>query len=102
MILQGGAGDMATNPLQVLETISHWMINDQTLLKTRAENSQRLGKPFAARDIAQIVWQGAQIGPEDRRKHRIAGRTSLQRFIKTYQTPFFDKISDIRSRIDRG
>ena len=102
MILQGGAGDMATSPLQVLETISHWMIDDQSLLKTRAENSRRLGKPFAARDVARIVWEGAQIGPEDRRKHHIAGRTSLQRLIKTYQTPFFDKISDIRTRIERG
>ncbi len=29
MILQGGAGDIATTTMEVLETLSHWMINDQ-------------------------------------------------------------------------
>jgi 1,2-diacylglycerol 3-beta-galactosyltransferase len=102
MILQGEAGDLALKPLEVLETLSHWLINDQALLKTRAENSRRLGKPFAARDVAAIVWQGAQIGPVDRRKQHISGRTRLQNLINHYHPPLMDRLTDIRTRIDRG
>jgi 1,2-diacylglycerol 3-beta-galactosyltransferase len=103
MILQGGAGDMATNPMQVLEAISHWMINDQALLKARAENSRKMGKPYAARDVAQIVWKAAQEGPVDRHRQRIAGRTSLQHLLESYRAPqWMDRISEIRAKIDRG
>ena len=91
-ILQGGAGEMATTTMQVLETLSHWMENDQALLKTRAENSRKLGKPFAARDVASIVWQGALLGPRDQRKHRIPGRTDLLNLINRYRTPIDRKI----------
>jgi len=101
VILQGGAGDMATTPLQVLETLSHWTINDQALLKTRAENSRRLGKPYAARDVAIFVWQGAQEGPTDSRRQRIAGRDDLQNLIKHYHFPLIDKLTDIRLRKER-
>jgi 1,2-diacylglycerol 3-beta-galactosyltransferase len=102
MILQGGAGDMVTTPMQVLETISHWMINDKALLKTRAENSRRLGKPDAARDVAQIVWKAAQEGPVDRHKQRIAGRTSLEHILHSYRAPVWDRLTEIRTKIDRN
>ncbi len=102
MILQGGAGDMATNTRQVLEILSHWMINDQALLKTRGENSRKMGKPFAARDVARIVWQGALEGPVNRRRPRIIGRNTLQKLIDHYHPPLMEKLSDFRTRIDRG
>ncbi|HEX7556409.1 MAG TPA: glycosyltransferase [Leptolinea sp.] len=101
-ILQGGAGDMAATPMQELEALSHWMINDRALLKLRAENSRRLGKPFAARDVAKIVWEGALIGPVDRRKQRIAGRSSLQNLVRHYRHASMEKLTDLRSRLDLG
>ncbi len=61
-----------------------------------------MGKPFAARDVASIVWEGALVGPVDRRKHHIAGRTNLQRLIKRYRDPLIERLSDIWMRIDRG
>jgi 1,2-diacylglycerol 3-beta-galactosyltransferase len=102
MILQGGAGDMVTIPMQVLETISHWMINDQALLKTRAENSRRMGKPDAARDVAQIVWKAALEGPVDRHRQRIAGRTSLEHILHSYRAPVWERLAEIRTKIDRS
>ncbi|NMB53434.1 MAG: hypothetical protein GYA15_01930 [Leptolinea sp.] len=102
MIVQGGAGDLCMQPLEALETLSHWMTNDQALLKTRAENSRRMGKPYAARDVASIVWQGALAGPQDRRKQRISGRTSLEEILKHYHPPLIERLADIRTRIDRG
>jgi len=102
MILQGGAGDLATTPFQVLETISHWMINDRVLLKERAENSRKMGKPNAAYDVAQIVWKAAQEGPVDRHKQRIAGRTSLLHILESYRAPVWDRLTELKAKIDRG
>lgn len=102
MILQGGAGDMVTTPMQVLETMSHWMINDQALLKERAQNSQKMGKPDAARDVAQIVWKAALEGPVDRHRQRIAGRTSLLHILESYRAPVWDRLTELRAKIDRG
>jgi 1,2-diacylglycerol 3-beta-galactosyltransferase len=103
IILQGGAGEMDTSPMQVLETISHWMVNDQALLKTRAENSKKMGKPYAARDVAQIVWKAAQEGPIDRLRQRIAGRTSLQHLLQSYRPSLLkDRFSEIKAKIDHG
>jgi 1,2-diacylglycerol 3-beta-galactosyltransferase len=101
-ILQGGAGDIATSPLQVLETLSHWMENDQALLKNRAENSRKLGRPYAARDIASIVWQGALLGPKDLRRHRVPGRTNLLNLINRYNVPLKERLADLRQRLDHG
>ena len=102
MILQGGAGDMVTTPMQVLETMSHWMINDQALLKERAQNSRKMGKPDAARDVAQIVWKAALEGPVDRHRQRIAGRTSLLHILESYRAPVWDRLTELRAKIDRG
>jgi 1,2-diacylglycerol 3-beta-galactosyltransferase len=101
-ILQGNAGVMALTTMEVLETLSHWMENDQALLKTQAENSKKLGKPFAARDIASIVWQGALVGPRDQRKLRIPGRTELLKLIKRYNIPLKERLAEIRQRLDHG
>jgi 1,2-diacylglycerol 3-beta-galactosyltransferase len=101
-ILHANAGDIATTPLQVLETLSHWMENDQALLRIRAENSHSLGKPFAARDVANIVWQGALIGPKDRTKHRIPGRINLLNLINKYRNPLSERMAIVRRRLDHG
>ncbi|NLF50200.1 MAG: glycosyltransferase [Leptolinea sp.] len=95
VVIDGGAGDMAVNPLEALETLSHWMKNDRALLKERAENSRKLGKPYAARDVANIVWQGALRGPVDRRKRRLSGRTTLLELLQHYHPPIMDRLTDI-------
>ncbi len=95
VVLEGGAGDLVVNPLEALQALSHWMINDRAILRSRAENSRRLGKPYAARDIAGIVWQGALKGPVDRRKQRISGRTNLLELIRHYHPPLIDRLTDI-------
>ncbi len=100
VIVQSGAGDLALKPIDALMTLSHWMMNDQALLKTRAANSRRLGKPHAAQDVAEIVWKGAQTGPVDRRRQRISGRTSLEELINHYHPPILEKLADF-GRITR-
>lgn len=76
-VLQGGAGDLALSPMDVLETLSHWMHNDGALLAERSQNATRLGKPEAAFSAANLLMAAAQRGPVDRKRRRIEGRTTL-------------------------
>ena len=59
-VVQNGAGDLAREPVEVLETVSHWMMDGGLLLSQRAENASRLGKPNAAYEVANAVWLAAQ------------------------------------------
>ncbi len=59
-VIQNGAGDLAREPIEVLETVAHWMGGDQELLKERAVNACNLGKPNAAYDVAREVWLAGQ------------------------------------------
>ncbi|MEA4907824.1 MAG: hypothetical protein GYA17_01025 [Chloroflexi bacterium] len=59
-VIQNGAGDMALEPMEVLETLSHWMMDDQKLLHRRAENACLLGKPQAAFMAAKLLWNASE------------------------------------------
>jgi 1,2-diacylglycerol 3-beta-galactosyltransferase len=59
-VVQNGAGDLAFTPVEVLETISHWLMDGGRLLRERAENAASLGRPNAAYDVANAVWLLAQ------------------------------------------
>jgi len=54
-VVENGAGMRAFTPVDVLETLYHWLMNDGEMLKLRSENSAKLGRPRAAHDIAEIV-----------------------------------------------
>jgi 1,2-diacylglycerol 3-beta-galactosyltransferase len=83
-VVQNGAGDLARDPTEVLETISHWMMNDGELLKIRAENAKRLGRPGAAYEVAKMVWGAAQNAPAQPaavRRHAGTGRLRLEKLL---------------------
>jgi UDP-N-acetylglucosamine:LPS N-acetylglucosamine transferase len=54
------AGEVAKSPLATLEILCHWLENDGALLGERAENARRLGRPRAALDVAELIWDVAQ------------------------------------------
>lgn len=62
-VVQNGAGDLAREPLEVLETLSHWLMDGGALLYTRQQNARRLGRPNAAYEVANAVWMAAQHAP---------------------------------------
>jgi len=67
-VVGGGAGDLARSDIEVLETISHWMMDDRALLRERASNAAALGKPMAAYTIADMAFQAACRGPQIHRQ----------------------------------
>lgn len=58
-VIDEGAGDFTPEPLQFLETMAHWLADDGRLFRERAANARRLGKPQAAYEAAELIWQAA-------------------------------------------
>jgi 1,2-diacylglycerol 3-beta-galactosyltransferase len=84
-VVQNGAGDWAEQPLQFLEVLAHLLHHDRALLRQRAENARRLGRPRAAYDVAELVWEAAQTGPVRKAGNRLAGRRSLLDLLRRNQ-----------------
>ena len=55
-VVENGAGEVARMPLDMLETLYHWLSNDAKLLQIRANNARRVGRPQAADEIAELAW----------------------------------------------
>jgi hypothetical protein len=62
-MVKNGAADLALTPLAALETLAHWLVNDQKILKERSQAAAKLGRPQAAFTIADFVWAAAVRGP---------------------------------------
>jgi UDP-N-acetylglucosamine:LPS N-acetylglucosamine transferase len=58
-IVSGNAGVLARDPIEVLETVCHWLEKDWSLYRQQAENARRLGFPRAAYDVADLAWTAA-------------------------------------------
>jgi hypothetical protein len=52
-----GAGDLTLEPLELLEGMAHWLAEDGRLYRERAANARRLGRPRAAYEAADLIWQ---------------------------------------------
>jgi 1,2-diacylglycerol 3-beta-galactosyltransferase len=55
-VVRHGAGEVARDPLEAIQVVSHWLASGGTLLKRRARNARRLGRPRAAHEIVERVW----------------------------------------------
>ncbi|HLF27966.1 MAG TPA: glycosyltransferase [Anaerolineae bacterium] len=62
-VIEGGAGEQANNPLEVLAIMCHWLERDGELLTQRANQARNLGHPRAAYTAAEKIWGLAQRGP---------------------------------------
>ena len=58
-VIDGGAGEMIEEPLQALETVCHWLLNDGALLKERSANATKAGRPRAAAVERHGRWRSA-------------------------------------------
>jgi 1,2-diacylglycerol 3-beta-galactosyltransferase len=65
-VVEGGAGELVRNPLDGLEAISHWLADGGDMLARRGRNARSLGYPRAAYDVAELAWEAAVRGPQER------------------------------------
>lgn len=62
-VLQGAAGDLVDDsPIEALEILCHWLLNEGALLRERAANAAALGHPTAAAEIAALAYDLALKG----------------------------------------
>ncbi|NMC54191.1 MAG: hypothetical protein GYA48_11205 [Chloroflexi bacterium] len=76
-VVSNNAGDITRKPLEVLSALKHLTMNDMRLLKERSANARRLGKPFAAYEIARLAYQAAERGPITRERKLLQIRPKL-------------------------
>lgn len=58
-VVDGNAGDLAQDPMEVLEVLCHWLEKEGELYQARSVNARDLGRPRAAYDVAELVWSAA-------------------------------------------
>ncbi len=87
-VIQGGAGELGQDPVNVLEILCHWLENGGRLLAERAANAKRLGQPQAAYTVAELAWLAAQHGPYRRSGRRINARTRLMELLSNNEVPY--------------
>lgn len=56
-VTNGGAGVVVESPLEILESLHHFLRDDASLLKQYAQNARVLGKPDAAFRVAEILLE---------------------------------------------
>ena len=66
-VVEKNAGVMINTPMEMLETLSHWLADGGKPLRQVACDAKIIGRPKAALDAAEIIWQAAQEGPTNLR-----------------------------------
>jgi hypothetical protein len=61
-VVQHGAGVYVEKPMQVLEALSHWMRADGRGLRAAAANARLIGRPNAAMEAADLIWESTLSG----------------------------------------
>lgn len=79
LVVRGGAGDLARSDIEVLQTVSHWLMDGGSLLEERSKNAVQMGRPQAAYDVADHAYLAARRGPTQHR-HLLSRRSLIDLF----------------------
>lgn len=89
-VVQNGAGEFVTQPIEVLETVAHWLSNDGQLLQTRAKHAAELGRPNAAYETAAALWAAAEHASDTARNESNNNRLRLIDLLTRNHVPLDD------------
>ena len=102
-VTENGAGELAQNPIEVLDIMSHWLQNEGGLLAQRAHSARNLGRPHAAYDVAEAVWAAAQRGPSSQPRGILKELTDwLERLDALWKREFGIKKTPRSSHMSEG
>jgi 1,2-diacylglycerol 3-beta-galactosyltransferase len=74
----GGAGEWAPSPEAVLQAVTRWFTPDDSVAAAYRSNAERLGRPNAAMDAADLIWKTANTGPSpESRRFSLRSAASL-------------------------
>ncbi len=83
-VVDEGAGDLTLEPLGFLDAMAHWLAGGRRLYQERAANARRLGRPDAAFVAANLIWQLAENGANERRKRLPVSREKLKDLLRQF------------------
>lgn len=83
-VVNEGAGDICLEPLTFLETMAHWLADDRKLYRERAANAVRLGRPEAALEAADLIYQAAKSGVPARSSRIPISREKLKTLLRQF------------------
>lgn len=87
-VVEHGAGAMIDSPMQMLETLSHWVADGRKKLRQVASKSFRVGKPNSAADVVNYVWLAALRGPVNKRGRHGIGHQTLMEMLTQHNIPW--------------
>ncbi len=82
------ASIFARSPLDALAGLAHLLADDAALLKEFSQNARRLGRPQAAFEVADLLWDAAQQGLTRKDTSR---RIPLLDLLTRHQIPWKDE-----------
>jgi UDP-N-acetylglucosamine:LPS N-acetylglucosamine transferase len=62
LVVSSDAGKLAREPVEVLETVCHWLQNGKEYYLQQAQNACRIGHPRAAYEVADLAWTATSSG----------------------------------------
>jgi 1,2-diacylglycerol 3-beta-galactosyltransferase len=86
-VLESSVGLMLETPLEMLETLAHWLADGGAEMKEYAQNSAQVGRPNSAVEAADLIWQKAQQGTH---QHTRLNRTSLIEMLTNHRVSWRD------------
>lgn len=87
-IIEGGAGVLAEKPAMVLETVFHCLMQDGKELHEYAARASQLGRPRAAFEVAEYVWQAAERGTQKRINQSRLDLPALIDLLTNFEVPW--------------
>jgi 1,2-diacylglycerol 3-beta-galactosyltransferase len=90
-LLNHGAGELARNPIEALETLFHWLYRDHRLLEERARNALALGRSRSAFTVAELAWQAAEQGRSIPPSRLTAWVPKFKELLKTFEITVTDE-----------
>lgn len=93
-VIGGQAGALAEDPLDALEVLYHWLMDDGKELQQVAAHARALGNPRAAYTVAEKVWEFAQLDlqpPAERSIFRSIERSKLIEILRENGIRLFSK-----------
>ncbi|HPD62903.1 MAG TPA: glycosyltransferase [Anaerolineaceae bacterium] len=73
------AGVAAETPLMMMESLHHFMMNDKKMLRQYADNARTIGKPAAACDVAEILYEAGKASTPPKASYRARGFRPAER-----------------------
>jgi len=73
------AGVVAETPLMMMEALHHFLMNDQKMLRQYADNARTIGKPAAACDVAEILYEAGKASTPPKASYRARGFRPAER-----------------------